>query len=166
MAIEDEVRQAYERYVALREQVRQGEIAWSAIAEEMFTDDAVFIDPAWGRVEGRKAIAEFMDESMAGLDDWVFPEGWTMADGKRVVSFWWNRLAGERADGSPFQAPGVSILHYAGDGRFDYELDILNMTEVGEILRDSGWKPSGEFNMPPREPDRNVTPPPGWDGGP
>ena len=51
-------------------------------------------------------------------------------------------------DGSAYQAPGVSILHYAGDRRFDYELDILNMTEVGEIMRDSGWKPSRDFNMP------------------
>ncbi len=155
----DEARAAYEHYVELREQVHRGELSWSAIAEECFTDDVVFIDPAWGRTEGREAVTKFMDESMAGLDDWVFPEEWTMVDGDRVVTFWWNRLPGNRADGSPNQAPGVSILHYAGDGRFDHELDILNMAEVIELIGGSGWRPTGPMNAPPATPNRNTAPP-------
>ena len=39
----------------------------------------------------------------------------TMVEDDRVVSFWWNRLPGTGKDGRPIQAPGVSILHYAGD---------------------------------------------------
>ena len=88
----------------------------------------------------------FMDESMAGLEDWTFPEEWTMSDGERVVTMWWNRLPGEGPDGRPNQAPGVSILHYAGDGRFNYELDVLNMAEVIEIIGTSGWTPPANFN--------------------
>ena len=154
-----EARVAYERYVAARDRVERGELAWSEIAEEFFTDDVVFVDPAWGRTSGREAVASFMDRSMTGLDDWSFPEEWTMVDGDRVVSFWWNRLPGTRADGSPYQAPGVSILHYAGDGRFSYELDLLNMAEVAELLTDSGWMPAGDMHLPPERPDRDPTPP-------
>lgn len=154
-----EARAAYARYVGMREQVQRGELTWSAIAQACFTPDVVVIDPAWGRTEGRDAVARFMDESMAGLDDWTFPEEWTMVDGDRVVTFWWNRLPGQRPDGTPNQAPGVSILHYAGDGRFDHELDILNMAEVMELLTDSGWKPTGPMNPPPSAPDRNTAPP-------
>ena len=155
----EEVRAAYRRYVELREQVHAGTTSWSTIAEQCFTPDVVFVDPAWGRTEGRDAVATFMDESMAGLDDWTFPEDWTMVDGDRVVSFWWNRLPGTRPDGSPNQAPGVSILHYAGGGRFDHELDILNLAEVMELIAQSGWRPTGPMNAPPDHPDRNTEPP-------
>lgn len=82
-----------------------------------------------------------------------------MADGDRVVSFWWNRLPGTGGDGRPLQAPGVSVLRYAGDGRFDHELDILNMAEVFEIMKQSDWRPSAAMNRPPDPPNRNPSPP-------
>jgi ketosteroid isomerase-like protein len=154
-----EAREAYGLLVAMRERVQQGELPWSALCEEFFTDDVVFIDPAWGRNAGREAVADFMDRSMVGLEDWTFPEEWTMVEGDRVVSFWWNRLPGARPDGRPYQAPGISILHYAGGGRFSYECDILNMAEVLELLRDSRWAPAGPVGTPPRRPDRDITPP-------
>ena len=154
-----EAREAYRRLVAMRERVQQGEVPWSALCDEFFTEDVVFIDPAWGRNEGRAAVADFMDRSMVGLEDWTFPEQWTVVDGDRVVSFWWNRLPGTRPDGRPYQAPGISVLHYAGDGRFSYELDVLNMAEVFELMKDSGWHPSGPVGIPPKRPDRDVTPP-------
>ena len=154
-----EARATYLRYVAAREQVARGERTWGSLGEEFFTEDAVFVDPAWGRVEGRDAVVAFMDESMTGLDDWSFPEEWTMADGDRVVAMWFNRLPGAREDGSPHQAPGISVLHYAGDGRFSFEMDLLNMAEVGEVIGASGWAPPGDFNFPPARPNRDITPP-------
>lgn len=156
--LETEARAAYSRYVTARGRVEAGEASWASLGD-FFTDDAVFIDPAWGRTQGRDALLGFFEHSMAGLDEWTFPEGWTMVEGDRIVSFWWNRLPGARPDGSPVQAPGVSILHYAGDGRFSYELDILNMAEVMECMTDSGWVPSGPINLPPAPPDRNPAPP-------
>jgi ketosteroid isomerase-like protein len=157
-ALEAEARATYQRYVATRDRVEAGELPWSVLAD-FFTEDAVFVDPAWGRVEGRPAIARFMDESMAGLEDWRFPEQWTVAEGNRVVSFWWNRLPGARADGTPYQAPGISIMTYAGDGLFSQEVDLLNMTEVGELFAESGWTPPPTMNMPPRRPVRDISPP-------
>lgn len=154
----EEARRTYERYVEAREKVHRGEAQWSVLAE-FFTEDAVYVDPAWGRTEGRPAIDRFLEASMAGLDEWTFPEGWTMVDGNRVVSFWWNRLPGETADGRPLQAPGVSILRYASDGRFDYEMDILNMAEVFELMKVSDWRPSTAMHAPPEQPDRNPAPP-------
>lgn len=155
----DEARATYRRYVETRERVHRGDEPWSALAD-FFTDDAVFVDPVWGRIEGRDAITRFLDESMAGLDGWAFPEEFTVADGDRVVSMWWNRLPGAGDDGRPLQAPGVSILRYAGGGRFDYELDILNMVEMFDLMKRSDWRPSAAMHAPPERPDRDVTPPP------
>mgnify|MGYP001819735059 CR=1 FL=1 len=151
-----EVEEAHRKYLATRSRVEEGDLPWSALAEH-FTADAVYIDPAWGRIEGRDAILEFMDASMAGLDDWEFPEQWTMIEGDRVVSSWWNRLPGSRDDGTPYQALGISVMRYAGWGRFDYSHDLLNMAEVHELIADSGWSPSGGFNMPPGRPERDTS---------
>ena len=149
----EEVEGAYARYLEERRRVEAGEVGWDALAA-FFTDDATFIDPAWGRVEGIAAIRGFLVESMAGLDDWCFPHEWTAIDGDRLVARWWNRLPGQRPDGSHYQAPGISIMVYAGDGKFSYEEDLLNMVHVGELIRESGWKPPAGFNAPPRQPRR------------
>src|SRR5262245_6125272 len=79
-----EARDAYARYVAERARAERGEIGWDALAEAFFTEDAVFVDPAWGRTEGRAAIAAFFAESMRGLDGWTFPEETTVVEGDRV----------------------------------------------------------------------------------
>jgi ketosteroid isomerase-like protein len=149
----EEIEAAYARYLETRRRVEAGELGWDALAD-FFTDDATFIDPAWGRVEGIDAIRRFLVESMAGLEDWSFPHEWTAVEGDRLVAKWWNRLPGQRPDGSCFEAPGVSIMVYAGDGRFHYEEDLLNMVHVAELIRESGWKPPVGFNLPPRQPRR------------
>jgi ketosteroid isomerase-like protein len=154
----EEARATYRRYLETRERIHRGGAPWSALAD-FFTEDAVYLDPAWGRTDGRAEITRFLDDSMAGLESWTFPEEWTMVEGDRVVSFWWNRLPGTAPDGRPLQAPGVSILHYAGDGRFDYELDILNMAEVFELMKASDWRPSDVMRPPPEHPNRDATPP-------
>ena len=154
---ETEALESYRGYVEQRERCVAGQAPWSAIGD-WFTEDAVFIDPAWGRVEGRDEIARFFDHSMAGLEGWSFPEQWTMVDGDRLVTYWWNRLPGRRADGSRYQAPAFSVLHHAGGGLFDYELDLVNMAEVGDLLIESSWIPGAGLSVPGPRPDRDVTP--------
>ena len=159
-ALEDEAREAYERFVACRDEIDAGKRPWTDLAE-FFTEDCVFVDPAWGRTQGRDRVVTFLEQSMAGLDGWTFPEEWTVVQGNRVFSLFWNRLPGTRPDGSPLQAPGVSFLLYAGDGRFSYECDILNMAEVFELMAASPWKPNAAMFAPPQVPDRDCTPPDG-----
>src|SRR5258705_11302440 len=86
-AIEREARETYERFVALRDQIDAGDKPWSALAD-FFTEDAVYIDPAWGRIEGQANIRDCFEASMAGLTGygWATPEAWIMVDGPPVVS--------------------------------------------------------------------------------
>jgi hypothetical protein len=153
-----EALESYKGYVAQRSRCERGEAPWSSLGD-WFTADAVFVDPAWGRLQGREEMARFFGWSMAGLDGWDFPEQWTTVDGDRLVTFWWNRVPGTRDDGTPFQVPAVSILHYAGDGRFDYELDLMNIAEVTEVLAASAWAPGEGFRFPEPNPNRDPTPP-------
>ena len=152
-SVADEIRATHERYVATRDRIEAGSKGWDALAD-FFTEDATFIDPAWGRVEGLASIRKFLVESMSGLEDWRFPHQWSALEGRRLVTHWFNRLPGGRADGSFYQAPGVSIFEYARNGRFSVEMDLLNMVHVNVLIRESGWRPPASFHMPPRHPRR------------
>jgi ketosteroid isomerase-like protein len=161
-AIEQEAIETYGLFVALRDEIDAGRQPWSKLAD-FFSEDAVYIDPAWGRIEGREGIRTFFEKSMAGLTGhgWSTPENWTMVDGHRLISQW-DQILGHQADGTPWLVPGLSILYYIGDGLFCYSHDMLNMTHVGQTLRAMEWKPPADFNMPPRQPDRNIALPKAW----
>ena len=154
----DEVLATLRRYLDVRRRIEAGELGWDALVD-FFTDDATFVDPAWGRVDGRDKIREFFLESMRGLEDWAFPHEWELIDGDRVTIGWQNRLPGTRPDGGFWQAPGVSRMIYAGNGKFSFEQDLLNMVHVFELMKESGWKPKGKVNAPPEQPVRLC----GWE---
>ena len=149
----EEVEAAVATYVKVRERMDAGEGGWEEMAD-LFTDDASYIDPAWGLVEGKPAIREFMRDSMAGLEDWLFPIEWIAIDGDHVVVKWIQRLPGQRADGSAYDNSGVSLLTYAGGGRFSRSEDHLNMLHVYEVIAESGWRPGPGFQNPPEHPRR------------
>jgi hypothetical protein len=160
--IEQEALESYARFVALRDEVDAGRRRWAEMAD-FFTEDAAYIDPAWGRIEGREPIRRFFEESMAGLTGhgWSTRENWIMADGHRVVSQW-DQVLGERQDGTTCFVAGLSILYYAGSGLFCYGHDLLNMTHIVETLAAMEWRPPEGFNMPPPEPNRDISLPPAW----
>ncbi len=147
---EAEVRDAYQQYAKTRERIDAGELWWDDLRQH-FTENAVFVDPAWGRVDGLDAIVQFLQDSMRGLEDWTFPLEWMAVDGDYLLTGWQNRLPGGRPDGSYYQVPGMSRLHYAGDGRFCFEQDLINMVHMLEVMKESGWKPGAGFQNPARD---------------
>jgi len=160
--IESEALETYRRFVAVRDKIDSGAKSWSDLAD-FFTEDAAYIDPAWGRIDGRENIRAFFVESMAGLTGhgWSTPENWMMAEGPRLVSQW-DQVLGHAPDGSPHFVAGLSILYYAGDGLFCYSHDMLNMTHIGKTMQAMSWKPPSDFNMPPRNPNRDIRLPAAW----
>ena len=114
-----EVRAAVDAYVAMRERIEAGDATWIDLAG-FFTDDAVYIDPAWGRIQGIDEIRAFLVDSMRGLEDWRFPIRTVAIEGDDVITVWSQVLPGQRDDGTPYQQTGVSMLRYAGEGKFSY----------------------------------------------
>jgi ketosteroid isomerase-like protein len=142
-----EVQQAADALHRMRDKASAGEIGWDALVD-LFTEDATYIDPAWGRFKGREAIRRFLHDSMQGLKDWKFPTEWTVIDGNRVVNRFLNRLPGQRPDGTYYDVPGVSILEYAGGGRFSFEEDVINMVHLYEVLKECCWVPGPDLRLP------------------
>lgn len=153
-----EVQATVDGYLALRDRIEAGDATWIDLAE-IFTDDAVYIDPAWGRIQGIAQIREFLVESMRGLEDWRFPVSFAAIAGDDVVVAWRQVLPGRRADGRPYEQTGVSLMRYAGDGKFSFEEDLLNMAHVLEDLAASEWRPGPGFVAPPRYPNRDINRP-------
>jgi ketosteroid isomerase-like protein len=150
-----EIRATVDAYIALRARIEDGDATWLDLAA-FFTDDAVYIDPAWGRIQGIEEIRAFLVDSMRGLEDWRFPMRFAAIEGDDVVTVWTQVLPGQRDDGEPYRQTGVSLLRYAGDGKFSYEEDLLNMAHVLEDLGASGWRPGPGFTAPPANPDRTT----------
>jgi limonene-1,2-epoxide hydrolase len=150
---EAEVRATVDAYVALRARIEVGEATWIDLAD-VFTDDAVYIDPAWGRIQGIDEIRTFLVDSMRGLEDWRFPIRYAAIEGDDVVTVWTQVLPGQRVDGRPFEQTGVSMLRYAGAGKFSFEEDLLNMAHLLEDVGESGWRPGPGFTPPPPNPQR------------
>ena len=152
----DEVQRAADRYCAIRARIEEGlePEAFAALAD-LYTDDAVYVDAAWGRIEGKAAIAHWLAHSMVGLGDWRFPVEFVAISGDDVVVKWTQVIPGTRADGTPFTQSGYSRLRYAGAGCFSYEEDVYNMAHVLEDLSESGWTPTEAMNVPPQHPNRD-----------
>ena len=142
-----EVQKAADALHRMRDKASAGEIGWDALVD-LFTEDATYIDPAWGRFKGREAIRRFMHDSMQGLKEWRFPTEWSVIDGNRVVNRFLNRLPGRRPDGTYYDVPGVSILEYAGGGKFSFEEDVINMFHLYEVLKECCWVPGPDLKLP------------------
>jgi hypothetical protein len=155
-----EVEAAVARYRELRERIDAGEEPGFGVLADLYTEDAVYIDGAWGRIEGRDTIAHWLVESMVGLGDWRFPIEFIAIEGDDVVVKWTQIIPGTRPDGTPYTQSAYSRLIYAGEGRFSYEEDVYNMVHVLEDLSASGWQPTEPMNMPPASPDRDWSIPP------
>jgi hypothetical protein len=156
-----EVAQAVERYHQLRRRIDAGDEPGFEVLGDLYTEDAVYIDTAWGRIEGREAITRWLKDSMVGLGDWLFPVEFTAIEGDNVVVKWTQIMPGKRPDGSSYTQSGYSRLIYAGDGRFSYEEDVYNMTHVLDDMAESKWQPTEPMNFPPEHPNRDWSIPDG-----
>jgi uncharacterized protein (TIGR02246 family) len=115
---------------------------WSAYCD-IFTEDAVYVEHAMGTFEGREAIREWLVPCMEPLVGWEYPIQWTMIDehSGRVVAYWLNVLPNPDGRAEPYQFAGVSVLDYAGDGRWSRQEDIYNMKECEAVMAD--WFAAG-----------------------
>lgn len=81
-------------------------MAW----DRFYTEDAVYVDPAWGRVEGRDAIANMFTHTLVGFEEWTYPIQFTAFEGNYVFVKWLQVVPGELPDGRPVQHSGASPM--------------------------------------------------------
>lgn len=114
----DEVEEAFIRYV------RTGAVGedWSAWAD-LFTDDALYVEHVLGTMHGRDEIKRWIVQIMAAYPELYTVYEWHQIEGDRVVFYMQNRRDNPEPGGAPFDFPGITILTYAGDGKWSCEED-------------------------------------------
>ena len=113
---------------------------WTLFAG-LFTEDARYLEHAYGRFSGRAEIADWVVRTMTSFPGSAmveFPITWSVLDPERgwIVCEVGNVMP-DPGDGSRHSAPNLTILHYAGDGLFSYEEDVYNPLRFVEMV--AGW---------------------------
>ena len=107
----------------------------------MFTEDGVWQSDLFGTYKGREAIRAWITETMSTFPGNLMPEfpiDWYVVDEERgwIVCQVENRMQ-DPGDGTVHQEANVTILHYAGAGKWSYEEDVYNPAHFGTMVK--GW---------------------------
>lgn len=116
----DEVERAFRAYW------RTGAVNedWDGWVDECFTDDVRYIEHVLGNMSGREEVRAWIKPIMAEYGELYTVYEWhQVGDDGRVVVYMQNRRDNPDPDGPPIDFPGVTILQYADDGRFESEED-------------------------------------------
>jgi hypothetical protein len=115
----DEVEQAFRRYW---ETGAVGE-DWDAWVE-LFTDDVEYREHYLGHMRGREEVRAWIKPIMAQFGEMYTVYEWHLCDPSgRVVVYMQNRRDHPDGTSPPIDFPGMTVLQYAGDGRFSLEED-------------------------------------------
>lgn len=141
--------QVAERAAAMQaafvEAARRNEWAW--IADEFYAADCTYLCEYAGTM---RVFAKSRDEirathygrdMMVGWEGWSFPIERYTSHGNQIITHWWNRGPGRRADGSYYQTPGVSFITVGDDGLFTDQLDLFDLAHQMQLcdeLEDAG----------------------------
>ena len=101
---------------------------WGVWAD-LFTEDADYVEHAYGVFKGRNQIRDWITKVMAPFPHMTFPQDWVAYDEETgaIVFQCQNRLEHPSdPEGAPFQFPSWTRLVYAGNGKFSYEEDVYN----------------------------------------
>jgi hypothetical protein len=120
-----------EAYAALHVQVQQYADSgdWTGFADH-FTEDATYVEHAFGTFRGREEIREWSVRTMTSFPGSVmtgFPLAWQVVDAptSRLICEVRN-LMPDPGDGTVLEEPNLTIMTYAGDGLFSREEDVYN----------------------------------------
>jgi hypothetical protein len=133
----DEIEAAFRRQRELNDQQRWDEYC------ELFTDDGVYVEHEMGTFVGPAAIKEWIIPTMAPLVNakWEYPMEWYTIDGNRIIFKWRNVLPNVDGRAGGYEFAGVTILEYAGAGKFSLQEDIYNMKECEQVM--TAWFAAG-----------------------
>jgi hypothetical protein len=102
---------------------------------DCFTEDVHYVERVYGEMRGRQAVRSWITGLMVDNPHVHAVLSWYIIEGDRVVLHMLNRYYSPLPGGPPLDFPGVTILSYAGDGRFSYEEDWWSMAAGQDCYR-------------------------------
>lgn len=132
----DELQRGFQHYQdTVAKAASSGE--WDLFAD-LFTEDAVYREHAYGTFTGREAIRGWIRRTMGTFPGNCmpgFPIAWSILDPERGwIACEIRNLMADPGDGSVHEAANFTKLHYAGDGLFSYEEDVYNPAHFATLV--------------------------------
>lgn len=137
-----ELQDALDHYTEVVESCRAA-ADWAAFAD-LFTEDAVYTEHAYGVFTGREAIRAWIVQVMAPFPMMFFPRDWVAFDEEAgaVVMGVRNALPHPTDPSVEFSFPNWTRLVYAGDDLFSSEEDMYNPArDAPEVI--GAWLAAG-----------------------
>ena len=103
---------------------------------DIFTEDVLYVEHILGTMRGRETVRDWITTLMVQNKHIHALLDWYMIEDHRVVVNMINRYYNPDPGGAPFDFPGITILHYAGDGLFNYEEDYWDLTMAKQAYAD------------------------------
>jgi hypothetical protein len=128
----DEVETAFRRYWEL------GAVGedWDAWCDECFTDDVTYVEHVLGNKNGREEVRAWIKPTMDDYGSIYTVYEWHMiSDDGRVVVSMQNRRDVPDPNEPPIDFRGITVLQYAGDGRFELEEDFWSLPEGIDTMK-------------------------------
>ncbi len=121
----EEVEEAFAEFIRLGVENRDWP-AWAAL----FTDDAEYIEHNLGHYSGQPAIHDWIVDAMAPFPNMTFSVDWHVIEGDRVAFYIWNHLPDPAGGDTYYSFPNISLIDYAGDGKWFREEDFYNPADA------------------------------------
>lgn len=139
----EELEEAFAAYDAVR--IRCSETREWAQYADLFTEDATYIEHAYGTMHGREAIRKWIVDVMSPFPHMQFPQDWVTFDPDHdaVLLQAQNLLPHPTDPQHPgFGFPTWTRLIYAGDGLWSSEEDMYNPArDAGRVIKE--WQAAG-----------------------
>lgn len=131
-----ELQQALEHYTrTVRQASESGD--WTLFGG-LFTEDASYLEHAYGRMHGRDEISAWAVRTMTSFPGNCmseFPIGWAVFDEDRAwIVCEIRNLMRDPGDGSSYEAANLTVLHYTGANLFSYEEDSYNPANFAAMV--------------------------------
>ena len=133
----EELEEAFDEYQA--KALRAGRSGdWREWADQ-FTEDATYVEHFFGTFGGREAIYDWIQSTMSRSPNdemKFFPVDWYVIDEDRgwIVCRVLNRMK-DPGDGSVHEEGNITILKYAGQGKWKYEEDVYNPACFASMIK-------------------------------
>ncbi len=158
----DELEAAFTTWHTTVSRAASGEGHWRDFVD-LFTEDAQYLEQMVGVLKGREAIWAWAEPTLAGFPGSAmsFPPYWHVVDEENgVIVAKLNNLMRDPGDGSQMGSDNISILTYAGEGRFSSEEDVYDPSAFGELIGSWGKRAMelGTLNAAEQEWFENTMP--------
>ena len=128
----DEVETAFRQYW----QLGAVDEDWDAWCDACFTDDVTYVEHVLGNRNGREEVRAWIKPTMEEYGSIYTVYEWHMiGDDGRVVVSMQNRRDHPDANEAPIDFRGLTVLEYAGEGRFGVEEDFWSLPEGVETMK-------------------------------